>query len=131
MDTLPSIIPSKRRVFRARRRDASSTVVGPPTLVGATYDQSLSTLTLAFDRAADLAGFAPGQVSVIDGPNAQLFQASSATLIAPAIVLVDLFQVDSASGDAVLLDATPANGIVAADNAEAWGGATNLELPFP
>jgi hypothetical protein len=123
--------PVKYRKRRRAKAAASEQPVGALTLVSATYDGSLLTLTLVFDRAVDLAGFAPGQVSVIDGPNAQLFQASSATLIGPATALLDLNQVDSASGDDVLLDATPANGIVAVGDGAAWGGATNLELPFP
>jgi hypothetical protein len=106
-------------------------VVGPLTLVSATYDGSLVTVTLTFDRAIDVTEFSPAQLSVIDGPNAQLFQATEITLDDPVTATVALTQVDSASGEGVLLDATPANGIIAVGDGAAWAGATNLELPFP
>jgi hypothetical protein len=127
---LPPLRP--RRGARKTRRVASSSPAPVALeLVGATYDQSLQTVTLTFSRAVDVSGFAPEQVNVIDGPNAQLFQATGITLDGPTTAAVFLSQIDSASGDGVILDATPANGIVAADNAEAWAGAANLELPFP
>ena len=102
-----------------------------PTLVAAVFDGTLLTVTLTFDVAVDVGGFAPEQVNVIDGPNAQLFQATGITLDDPVTATVALTQVDSASGEEVLLDATPANGIVAVGDGAAWGGVANLQLPFP
>ena len=102
-----------------------------PTLVAAVFDGTLLTVTLTFDVAVDVGGFVPSQVNVIDGPNAQLFQAVSVTLEDPVTARVDLTQVDSASGDDVTLDATPANGIVAVGGGMAWAGVAGLVLPWP
>jgi hypothetical protein len=127
----PAIVPAKPRRRRKRRNVSASTTPPALMLVGAAYDASLQTVTLTFGRAVDVSGFAPEQVSVIDGPNAQLFQATEIVLDNPTTATVALTQVDTASGEEVLLDATAANGIVAVGDAEAWAGVTNLELPFP
>jgi hypothetical protein len=103
----------------------------PLTLVAATFDSGAPSVTLTFSRAVDVAGFVPSQVNVIDGPNAQLFQATDITLDDPVTATVSLTQVDSASGDDVLLDATAANGIVAVVGGEPWAGVAGLVLPFP
>jgi hypothetical protein len=95
------------------------------------FDAGLLTVTLTFDVAVDVGGFQPSQVNVIDGPNAQLFQATSITLESPFTARVDLTQADTASGDDVVLDATPANGIVAVVGGEAWAGVSGLVLPWP
>ena len=89
-------------------------------------------VTLTFGRAVSIAGFDGSQLSVEHQVNEVVYAASSATLLDPATVKVELF-VDAAcpAGPDVLLDAAAGNGIVAVDDGGTWAGASELELPYP
>ena len=121
--------------FRRRRRPPRSAPPAPaaPVLVAAAYDAEGRVLTLAFDRAVDVAAFDAGQVTVDDPLALGARLAGTAGTAAPgaAVVTVDLVETAPAAGDAVTLTATAANGVVAADGGAAWAGVTAVELPFP
>jgi hypothetical protein len=130
--TPTTFYPLKAPVRRKRKGAAdASPAPGALTLVAAVYDGSLQTVTLTFSRAVDVSAFEPSQVNVIDGPNAWLLQATEILMSDDVTGTVSLTQVDTAEGEQVLLDATAANGIVAAGDGAAWDGVANLELPFP
>jgi hypothetical protein len=124
-----TFIPAKRRVGRTPRR-----TVGPmPVLVSGLYDFAAGSLTLAFDRAINIAGLAGGQITVNDPviAGARFEATAGATLLGPTTIRLLLADVAGASGNDVTLSATPTNSVVAVDNGAAWAGVTDLELPFP
>jgi hypothetical protein len=129
----PTIIPAKRRVRRKRKQGASAEPAPPVALnlVAATYDPGLS-VTLTFDRAIDVSGFNGSFVIVRDGDNSFLYDAmGGAVLMGPNVVELTLVLVEGDSSVGVTMTVSPENGIVAVDDGGAWGGASDVELPFP
>jgi hypothetical protein len=135
---MPVNIPVIPFIRRRKRRAAQ---LGPPPvqeliLVAAEYHPEgvdVPWVRLAFDRAINIAAINPTQIMVNDPVTSGtlLMGGGSAQLIAPATVQVELGDYDPASGTQLLLSVSTTNGIVAADDASAWEGVTNLELPFP
>jgi hypothetical protein len=110
--------------------------VVPLVLVTAEFDAGAvpaPTVTLAFDRAIDIAGLVGGAITVDDGPGSGTrWEATlTATMLDPQTVRIDMLDVEPSASAAVLLDATAGNGIVAVDDGGTWGGVSELELPFP
>ena len=129
-------IPGELQLGRPRRRRKRHAVVPQQapialTLVGAEYDSGTWSVTLVFDRAVSIAAFDGAQIVVADADNGWLLQGAWASLDNPVTVQVGLDQVGSAEGSGVLLDAGASSGIVAVDDASAWAGVENLQLPFP
>ena len=125
------LIPFRRR----RRRAAAAAPPAPPAalvLVAAIYDAGAA-VTLTFDRAIDIAGLDGSVIIVEDGVHAEYRYAGTvgATLLSPATVQIELAGVEEFVGPGIQLDAGAANGIVAVDDGGAWGGASDVELPFP
>jgi hypothetical protein len=125
-----------------RRAGATKPRKAPPapppaalTLVSATYDEIEGVVLLTFDRAVSIDAFVGGAAIVVrDGEmNLTAYQAAAdgASLEAPAQVLIVLTPTGSASGGAVEMTASAANGIVAVDDGGTWAGVTDLSLPFP
>jgi hypothetical protein len=106
-----------------------------PTLVAAEFgpDGDAAYVRLAFDRPISIAGLDATQVRVFEGPpGGTLWQGAGAgTPVAPDAVRIDLQPYDPFAGPGVTLDATPATGIVAADDGSAWAGAGGVALPYP
>ena len=102
------------------------------TLTAATYDPEGPTVTIAFDRAVDLAGFDPSQVTVDDAGDTGFSDAGSgvSAVPTPQSVTVALTPTGSAEG-ATVMNATASTGIVAADDGGTWAGVTALALPWP
>jgi hypothetical protein len=129
-----SFIPAKRRIGRRRK---AATAAGAPaamlSLVAASFDNDTVTVTLAFDRAIDIAELVGGDIIVNDADiTGNLYEATGpATLTSPNTVRIELSGVGEATGTGVRLSAGSANGIVAVDDGATWGGATNQALPFP
>ena len=132
MNTPISVIPSKRRVRRKRRNVGGPTSVAPLVLVSASFDAGDFTLTLAFDRAIDVAGIDPSQLTVLDEPATGNALAGSAVASqpTPASVVLDMVVTGAAEGPTVL-NATAETGIVAANDGAAWAGVAGLALPYP
>jgi hypothetical protein len=101
--------------------------------VAAWYDSSEPWVYLKFDRAVHVDGFDAGQVTLLDGTQnaAQYVGGGPAVLIDSLTVQVTMEFVGPYAGDAVTVSATASTGIVAADDGAAWGGVTDLVLPFP
>ena len=127
------IPPSEFRKRRGRpKRSAPATQPVALVLVSATLDLSGPSVTLAFDRAIDIAGIVPAQVLVDDAVTAGYRFAGSGTvvLVNAVTVQVELVDVGPSVQPGVHLDASAGTGIVAVDDGGTWGGVTNLELPF-
>ncbi len=99
--------------------------------MAATYDAGL-TVTLTFDRPIDVSGFDGSFVIVRDGNLGFLYDATAgAILVSPNAAELTLVPLEGDSSVGVTLSATPDTGIVAVDDGGTWGGASDLELPFP
>jgi hypothetical protein len=125
--SLPSIVAAKRRVRRQRPAAAPAA----PTLVSAVCDESPS-LTLAFDRAVDVAGIDVALFRVdigVMGFSSVGYDA--AIVVNPTTVQILLSGIGEYAGPGVILTAAAGNGIVAADGGLAWAGVSGLGLPFP
>ena len=132
-----SVPPVKFPRRKRRGRPRASTPPAPPppaalVLVSAIYDAGAA-VTLTFDRAIDIAGLDGSVIIVEDGVHSQFRYNGTvgATLLSPATVQIELAGVEEWTGPDIRLDAGAANGIVAVDGGGTWGGATDLELPFP
>ena len=90
-------------------------------------------LILAFDREVNFDAFDGAVVGVRDCVDTMvLYRATGGTSSLDATTIQCVLEiVEAAFGVGVVLDASPANGLVAADNGAAWAGAAGLELPFP
>ena len=125
------LIPFRRR----RRRAAAAAPPAPPAalvLVSAIYDAGAA-VTLTFDRPIDIAGLDGSVIIVEDGVHSEFRYAGTAgaTLRSPPTVQIELAGVEEFVGPGIQLDAGAANGIVAVDDGGAWGGASDVELPWP
>ena len=101
----------------------------PPTLVGASLDGGV--VTLAFDRAIDVAAFDPSTIVVDDGAShATLGGGGEPTLVTPTTVAVEMESLAPFAGSGVTLNVGAGNGIVAVDGGMAWAGCSAVALPF-
>jgi hypothetical protein len=130
----PSIIPAKPRVRRKRKSAAAMSVVGPPVLVAAVYDNDDGPrVTLTFDRAVSVPVLDGGQLIVRENDN--VYDGAGGAIPLDAVtVRVSLVLQDISPGTGIRLTASATTGIVAADppvGGAAWVGVTDLALPFP
>ena len=128
--------PARRRVGRKRTLIATSAPTPPPvalTLVAATYDELVPSVTLGFDRAINIAGLDGSNILVRDGDTAEMMWSATgaATLQTATSVQIVLEPVEGDSTPGVVMIAGPTSGIVAVDDGGEWGGAAELGLPFP
>src|SRR5690348_7117346 len=95
-----SIPPTKFRKHRGRPIRKAPSGPAALTLVSAAYSED-GFVTLAFDRAVDIAGFDGDQVTVVDEAiNASIYRATgSATLLNATTLRADLEYVGPAEGD--------------------------------
>jgi hypothetical protein len=114
--------------------------LGPPpappvalTLVAAAIYPVGPRIRLQFDRAIEVGGRDGSQIIVDAGDITSLVYVATgpATLIDPATVEIELVETGPTEGIQMLLTATAATGIVAADDGGTWAGCTDLVLPFP
>jgi hypothetical protein len=107
--------------------------VAPLTLVSAAYDNDSVTLTLTFDRAIDIAGIVVGEDVIVDDGaiTANLYASDGATLVSANSVRFTLTGIGDSTSSITTLTATSATGIVAVDDGGTWGGADDVELPWP
>ena len=91
------------------------------------------TLRLGFDRAINAGSLHGNQITVDDGANLGLKFAATgeAGLEGPSELAVILVEIDNASQEHIILNASSATGIFAVDDGGTWPGVTNLSLPFP
>ena len=127
----PPLYPRKRR-----RQPKAARYVVPvaPTLVSASLEGEGDVLVrLTFDRAVDVAGIVPAQVTVNDGGGTGLAYAGAGLddTPSPEQLVLSLAETGPAAPGATTLSASGATGIVAVDGGAAWAGVTELELPFP
>lgn len=119
-----------------RRRRKGGPVPQTPaalTLMSASYDETAAALTLAFDRAIDIAAFVPAAVIVADGVFTVTVYGGvgTAALLSPTTLSVALEWIaDAEPGPPVTLTATALTGLVAVDDGGTWAGVTELGLPF-
>lgn len=118
--------------FFSHRRTAQTVTPAPAlTLVDVTYETG-TFVQLTFDRAIDISATDVLVITVDDGDNGFRYRGTgTAEQPAPATVYVILDGLEELPLEGVHLNATNANGIVAADDATAWAGVSELELPFP
>jgi hypothetical protein len=137
MMTIPPTKYPRRRHHRFKPRATTQSPSAALTLIAADFDAGAvpaPTVTLAFDRAIDIAGLDASEITVDDGPGSgSIWQggAGSATLIDPQTVRLPMSEVGPSGSTETTLTATAASGIRAADDGGTWAGATNVELPFP
>lgn len=125
------IVPEKpflrRRTLAAPVRPAPQ----PLELVAAEYDPDETTLRMTFDRAVNIAHLNGSAFTVADGiVHGYKFHILSATLDGPTTIVATLTEFDSATKPETTLTATPANGILAADDGGTWEGVNGAGLPF-
>jgi hypothetical protein len=128
----PNFILAKMRHRRKRRAVASQPAPAGLVLVSAWFDDT-GFVILGFDRAIDIAALV-GSAIVVNAPIVTDFAYATtgpAALEDPATVRISVVEIGPASGDIVVLNAGAGNGIVAVDDATAWVGVSDLELPFP
>jgi hypothetical protein len=121
-----------RKPFTRRVRPAEA-VTAAPALVQATYQSAVPSIRLTFDRAVNVPALAGNQIVIADGSiNALRYDAQGdVTLINPTTIEIGLTDIEAYAGPDVRMTASAASGIVAVDGGAAWGGVTNLLLPFP
>jgi hypothetical protein len=130
MFPVPLFIPAKRRARRTRRAPGPASLV----LVSAEYPIEIEgAARLRFDREIDIAEFDGTQIIVRDGVNqgSVMNATGPVELSDPQTVTVYLVIIGPYAEANVLLSATGASGIVAADDGGKWPGVTDLALPFP
>ena len=90
-------------------------------------------LRLQFDRAINLDGFNPSQITLQDPNNTGFAFAGTGVVDTPdpQTVVVEMGQTGSSIGSLDVMSATGATGIVAVDDGASWPGVTNLGLPYP
>jgi hypothetical protein len=102
------------------------------TLTAASVASNVTTVTIQFDRAGDIAAINVGAITVGTILTGSLYQGSgSATLVDARTVRVPLTEVGEYDPSDVTLFATAATGIVAADDGGTWAGTSGTALPFP
>ena len=127
----PPLYPSRRK---PKAKKPSKLPTPPPaalTLVSAVYVES-QWAELTFDRAVDISAILVQQIQVDDGPISGIIWrgTGTATLLDPVTVRVPVTEFDAGTSPQTVLNASGTNGIVAADDAQAWAGVTALPLPF-
>ena len=130
------IIPPPKEYRRPRARASKKKAPPAPlTLVEAefTFVGPGGTLRLEFDRAINLDGFSPSEVTVQDPSGTGWAYVGTGVVDTPdpQTVVVEMGQTGSSIGGLDVMSATGATGIVAEDDATPWAGVTALELPFP
>ena len=108
----------------------------PPVLVAAELEFSGGpALRLTFERAIDVAGLEPSQVTVNDGGAGGTGLAYEAGAVddtpTPESVVLLLAEDGLAAPGATTMTAAGGAGIVAAAGGAAWAGVTGLALPWP
>ena len=114
---------------RQRGRTSAPAPVGPLTLVSASYSPDVA-VELTFSRAVEIGAIDVSAIVVDDGPITGTRYAGdgTATLVSPTKVLVPLVVVGGSTQDAIVLDASAGNGIVASGDGAAWAGVTNFAI---
>ena len=126
-----SAIPAKPPHRRKRRASAPPAAPAALTLISATYDGGGPELTLVFDRPINIDAYDGSQIIVDAQVDHRVYDGTNGvSLIGPDTVLIGLNDAAGSSGTEVLLTVGAANGIVAVDDAQMWGGCTDLVLPF-
>jgi hypothetical protein len=133
--TPPTFSLAPHRTHR-KRRTHSGAAPTPQELIleTAAYEEGEeNVILLTFDRAIDIAGLDGTQITVNDGVYVgSVFAATGAvTMPTPASVRIVMNPIGEAEVGSVTLSASATSGIAAVDDGGTWGGATNLELPFP
>ena len=124
------LVPSIPRFRRRRGRPGRRASAPPLALVSAVYLDAPRRIRLAFVRAIDIAAIDGSQIFVDDGNfGVRYVGTGPAALFDPTTVDVELNELEPFAGADVHLTATAATGIVALDDAAAWGGVTNLLVP--
>ena len=90
-------------------------------------------LTLVFDRAIELGGFVPSQITVQDPSGTGWAYVGTGVVDTPnpLTVVVEMGSTGTAEGTLDVVTATGATGIVAVDDGGTWPGVTGLGLPYP
>jgi hypothetical protein len=133
---LPQTPPFRKRAGKPLRPPKPAPPA-PPVLVAAAQESDPVTgdwlLRLTFDRAVDASGLAPAQVTMDDAAGTGwVFVATGvASTPDPQTLVLALAQTDVPAHDDASFTATPANGIVAADDGAAWAGVVECVLPYP
>ena len=128
--------PAPPKGHRKRRPRIRASVVSvpvgvEPVLVAGVFDAGATSLTLTFDRAIDIAGMVPYQITVLDGPGGLEWGATpSVTQIGPATVEIMMIELYAFESVGVVMNATNETGIVAAVGGASWAGCAGLALPF-
>src|SRR4051812_42060036 len=118
--------------FRRKRLQSARPKPAPPTtgpvLIAATWNAESSYVQLQFDRAIDASGREPTAIVVDDQAETGLkFEADGGiTIVNPTTVRLGMESTSDAVQTGVHLTATTANGIVSADDDEAWSGVSDL-----
>ena len=120
-------------VYRKRRKIKSAAgpaPVGAFTMVSAVFDSTALTLTLQFSRAINIDDLDGSAISVNDAAGTGTFYAAlgEVDFVNPTTVRMGLDDEGPASGSGTRLDATASNGIVAADDGQAWPGVSEYPL---
>ena len=123
------------KLYRPRRRPAGRAgqmpaPVVPPTLVAVAIDYENS-VELTFDRAIDVAGVDPAELSVDDASVGWSYVgAAPVTLVNPTTVRVTLQEAGDSTGPDTRMTVTAGNGIVALGDGGTWTGVSDVVIPF-
>ncbi|MGC4031711.1 MAG: hypothetical protein QM754_08255 [Tepidisphaeraceae bacterium] len=118
----------KRRRVKVRAMPATPTASGP-VLVEAVYE-SMTAVTLTFERAVSVTVDMLTGVHVTDGDQGEAYHGENYEMLSPTSVHVNLYYDQPYSGPGVTLTAIADTGIVAANDGSAWAGVTDVALPF-
>ena len=129
----PTKFPKRRGGFRPR---AVAPPAPPAQLLLVAAELLLAPaarVRLTFDRAVDVAGLDPSQISVDDPDTSGLAYVGTGVYDTPGPVSVSiaLLAVGPATAGVTVMDATGNTGIVAVDDGGSWDGIPGQTLPFP
>lgn len=126
----PAFTPTKLRVRRKRRAPAAEPAPIPgPVLADGSFAAGDLQVTLFFDRDVAIGNFDPAAIVVDDPASGSVYAGTgSASVVSGFIVFLALVATGPSTGADLLLTATTATGIVAADTGGPWAGVTDFAL---
>jgi hypothetical protein len=113
-------IPAPPRKYR-KRQPLTGGLTFALTLVGVGYEVD-EYVRLEFNQPINIDNLVPDAFTVSDGNTSNKYTGTSALLVSPTVVQIDLMYVEATQDQGVLLWATAGNGIISSSTGADWPG---------